>query len=209
MTDEELVRHLESKVRPVGEILRHIIPYLREARSRYAHPGRRVPVFGQPTFTQWIRQNLNISDRHVRRLLAATKEPTDYSLEDGMEQTPKQQKRDEAMWQASRIAHAALGLNEPDERDPAGVNRKAALTAMAHQFLNLARRKHVPVMVRLKELQPGDSHAICAILIQCCDIQLDQVFGSLNEPERTEALWRLAQEISNRYQESPGLLSIR
>jgi hypothetical protein len=105
------------------------------------------------------------------------------------------------MWQASRIAHAVLGLDEPDERDPLGVNRKAALGALAYQFLNLAGRKHIPVVVRLKELQPGDSHAICAVLTQCCDSQLDQVFGSLDETERTESLRQLAQEIGNRYRD--------
>jgi|HubBroStandDraft_6_1064221.scaffolds.fasta_scaffold2088693_2 hypothetical protein len=46
-------------------------------------------------------------------------------------------------------------------------------------------------------------------LTQCCDKQLDQVFGSLDELDRTETLRRLAQEITNRYQESSGLLSIR
>jgi hypothetical protein len=74
---------------------------------------------------------------------------------------------------------------------------------------NLARRKHIAVVVRLKELQPGDSHAICAILTQCSDMQLDQVFGSLDEPERTEALRLLAQEIGKRYQESSGPISTR
>jgi hypothetical protein len=61
----ELVAHVEDKLRPVGESLVHLIPYLQEARARYAHPGRRVPVPGQPTFTEWIRKNLGISDRHV------------------------------------------------------------------------------------------------------------------------------------------------
>ncbi len=81
-------------------------PYIREARDRFAHPGRRVPIPGQPTFTQWIRQNLGISARHVRRLLAAAREPSDWPCDDEMERTPKQQKRDEAMWQANRLAHA-------------------------------------------------------------------------------------------------------
>jgi hypothetical protein len=76
MTDGELVSYVESKLRPVGEGLKHIIPYLREARDRYAHPGRRVPVPGQPTFAQWIRQNIGLSDRHVRRLLAAARQST-------------------------------------------------------------------------------------------------------------------------------------
>jgi hypothetical protein len=206
MTDEELARHVESKLRPVSESLRSNIAYIREARERFAHPGRRVPVPGQPTFTEWIRQNLGISARHVRRLLAEPKEPAHRSPE---EHGPSQGKRDEMMWQAGRMAHAVLGLDGPDERDPLGVNRKAALKALAYQFLNLAGRKHIPVVVRLKELQPGDSHALCLILTQCCGLQLEQAFGSLDEPERTETLRRLVQEITNRYQKSSGPLSIK
>jgi len=122
---------------------------------------------------------------------------------------PNQQKRDEMMWQAGRMAHAVLGLGAPDERDPLEVNRKAALKALAYQFLNLAGRKQIAVVVRLKELQPADFRAIYGILAQCFDMQLDQVFGSLDEPERTEALRRLAQEITNRYQESSDPLSIK
>lgn len=209
MTDEELTCHVESKLRPVGETLRHNIAYIREARERFSHPGRRAPVPGRPTFTEWIRQNLGISDRHVRRLLAGPKEPADCSLEDAMEPSPSQVRRDEMMWQAGRIAHAVLGMDDPDERDPLGVDRKAALRALAYQFLNLARRKHLPTIVRLKELQPGDSHAIYAILAQCCDMQLDQVFGSLGEPERGEAVRLLAHEIANRYQGSSGPLGTR
>jgi hypothetical protein len=204
MTDEELTSHVESKLRPLGETLRHNIAYIREARERFSHPGRRVPVPGQPTFTEWIRQNLGISDRHVRRLLAGPKEPADRSREDEMEQTPKHQKRDEQMWRAGRIALSVLGLDGPDERDPLGVGRKAALRALAYQFLNLAGRKHIPVVTRLKELQPGDSHALCAILVQCCDTQLDQVFGSLDKAECAEALRLLLEEIGNRYENRRG-----
>jgi hypothetical protein len=199
MTDEELVFRVQSKLRPIGEELRSLVPYLREARARFAHPGRRVPVAGQPTFGEWIRKNLAFSDRHVRRLLAAAKEPTDCSGEE-LEEIPKHQKRDEALWQASRIAHAVLGLDEPDDRDPGGINRKTALKALAYQFLNLARRKQIPVVVRLKELRPADFRALYGILARCLDMQLDQVFGSLGEPERTEALRQLALEINNRYQ---------
>jgi hypothetical protein len=98
MTDKELARHVEGRLSPLRETLRSNIAYIREARQRFAHPGRRVPVPGQPTFTEWIRQNLGISDRHVRRLLAAAKEPADRFREDELEQTPKQQKREEVMW---------------------------------------------------------------------------------------------------------------
>lgn len=65
-----------------------------------------------------------------------------------MKPSLKQQRRDEALWQASRIAHAVLGLDEPDEQNPSGVNRKAALTALAYQFLDIAHRKHIPVLTR-------------------------------------------------------------
>jgi hypothetical protein len=200
MTDAELVFRVESKLRPVGEELRSLVPYLREARARFAHPGRRVPVPGEPTFGEWIRQNIGISGRHVRRLLAAAKEPADRSREDELE-SPKQQRRDEAMWQASRLAHAVLGLDEPDERDPAGHQRKAALAALAHEFLNLSGRKHIPVLVRLRQLQPGDFRGLYAILAQCLDSQMGQVFGSLDEHERSEAVRLFAQEIANRYHE--------
>jgi hypothetical protein len=79
---------------------------------------------------------MGVSDRHVRRLLAAAKEPSERFREGELEQGPKQQKRDEAIWQACRVAHAILGLEEADDRDPTGVQRKAALAAMAHQFLH-------------------------------------------------------------------------
>jgi hypothetical protein len=58
-----------------------------------------------------------------------------------MEQTPKQQKRDEVMWQANKLAHAILGLDRVDESDPSGLKRKTALIALAREFLNLAGRK--------------------------------------------------------------------
>lgn len=155
MTDDELARHVESKLRPVGESLWNNLAYIREAHERFAHPGRRVPVPAQPAFTEWIRRNLGISDRHVRRLLAAAKKTCDRIPKDEMEQTPKQQKRDEVVWQAGRMAHAALGLGQTDERDPSGLKRKSALLAMAQEFLNLAGRKHISVIVRLKNFSRG------------------------------------------------------
>src|SRR5580692_10223959 len=82
MTDVELVRHVESKLRPLGKELRSIVPFLREARDRFAHPGGRVPISGQPTFTEWSRQTIGVSDRHIRRLLAEAREPADRSCED-------------------------------------------------------------------------------------------------------------------------------
>jgi hypothetical protein len=56
--------------------LRDLIPYLREARRRWAQPGRRVPVQGRPSWTEWITQNLHVTPRRVRQLVS---EPAEVS----------------------------------------------------------------------------------------------------------------------------------
>jgi len=56
--------------------LRELIPYLREARRRWAQPGRRVPVPGRPSWTEWITQNLHVTPRRVQQLL---NEPSEVS----------------------------------------------------------------------------------------------------------------------------------
>jgi hypothetical protein len=56
--------------------LRELIPYLREARRRWAQPGRRVPVPGRPSWTEWITRNLHVTPRRVQQLL---NEPSEIS----------------------------------------------------------------------------------------------------------------------------------
>jgi hypothetical protein len=56
--------------------LRELIPYLREARRRWAQAGRRVPVPGRPCWTEWITQNLHVTPRRVQQLL---NEPSEIS----------------------------------------------------------------------------------------------------------------------------------
>lgn len=56
--------------------LRELIPYLREARRRWAQPGRQVPVPGRPCWTEWIKQNLHVTPRRVQQLLS---EPSEIS----------------------------------------------------------------------------------------------------------------------------------
>ncbi len=50
--------------------LRELTPYLREARRRWAQPGRQVPVPGRPCWTEWITQNLHVTPRRVQQLLS-------------------------------------------------------------------------------------------------------------------------------------------
>jgi DNA (cytosine-5)-methyltransferase 1 len=70
LSDSELV---EKCVQGFHD-LREAIPYLREARNRFAQPGRRVPVPGNPTWTEWVHNNLHVTVRRVQQLL---KEPSE------------------------------------------------------------------------------------------------------------------------------------
>ncbi|MGA8607994.1 MAG: hypothetical protein WB616_14000 [Candidatus Sulfotelmatobacter sp.] len=190
MTDQELVEHVQSKLRPVGQTLRLNIAYIREARNRFAQPGRRVPIAGQPTFAQWIRENLGISDRHVRRLLAAA-DPT--------QKLKKQQRRDATYDMAVTMAHAVLGLHEADPDDPSCRKRKAALTNMAFRLLRQVRHKPLGMHVTVKELQPGQFEELYDAVSDCLGEQLDQVLGPLDEEKRADALRLFAQKIARRY----------
>ena len=71
LDDEELI---ERCVQGFCE-LREIIPYLREARDRWAQPGRRVPVPGKPTWTEWVETNLHVTVRRVQQLLSEGTKP--------------------------------------------------------------------------------------------------------------------------------------
>ncbi len=73
--------------------LRELIPYLREARRRWAQPGRQVPVPGRPCWTEWIKQNLRVSPRRVQQLLS---EPSEISSR-GQKALPRLTKGD---WRA-------------------------------------------------------------------------------------------------------------
>ena len=190
LSDQELIQHIQNKLRPVGYTLLTNLAYIREARNRFAQPGRRVPTAGRPTFTQWIKENLGISDRHVRRLLAAA-DPT--------QKLKKQQRRDATYDLAVTMAHAVLGLHEADPDDPSGRRRKAAITNMAFQLLRKVRHKPLGMHVTVKELRAGQFEELYDEVTECLDEQLDQVFGSLDEEKRADALRLFAEKIASRY----------
>jgi hypothetical protein len=72
LSDAELVDKCVQGFRK----LRELIPFLREARRRWAQPGRRVPVPGRPSWTEWITHNLHVTPRRVQQLL---NEPSEIS----------------------------------------------------------------------------------------------------------------------------------
>ena len=70
LNDVELLTHLKSTFRTIRESL----PYLRVARDRFAASGRRLPVAGSPTWSQWVSMNLNVHVRTVQRWLSPPRE---------------------------------------------------------------------------------------------------------------------------------------
>jgi hypothetical protein len=73
LSDSELVERCVQGFRKLKETA----PYLREARDRFAQPGRRVPVPGNPTWTEWVEQNLGVTVRRVQQLLSEPAEPNE------------------------------------------------------------------------------------------------------------------------------------
>jgi hypothetical protein len=65
LSDQDLI----AKVTSTLHNLRDNLPYLRVARDRFAKPGQRVPVPGNPTWTEWVTTNLGKSVRTVQRWL--------------------------------------------------------------------------------------------------------------------------------------------
>jgi hypothetical protein len=86
LNDIELCDFLEVTFAPAKRAVAYNLPYLAEARERFAKQGRRLPVSGQPSWSEWISDNLGISDRHVRRLLVK------YRIETGQQPVAKPSK---------------------------------------------------------------------------------------------------------------------
>ena len=71
LSDSELIDRCVQGFRKLKEAA----PYLREARDRFSQPGRRVPVPGNPTWTEWVEVNLGVTVRRVQQLLSEAAEP--------------------------------------------------------------------------------------------------------------------------------------
>lgn len=100
---------------------------------------------------------------------------------------------------AVTMAHAVLGLHEEDPDDPSGRRRQAALNNMAFRLLRHVRHKPLGMHVTVKALQPGQLEELFDAVTECLGEQLDQVFGSLDEEKRADALRVFAARIASQY----------
>jgi hypothetical protein len=72
--DADLLDHIKINVFvPMRRRLKDHLPYLREARERFGQRGRRVPVPGNPTWTEFCEEQLGMNVRTVQRMLAGDK----------------------------------------------------------------------------------------------------------------------------------------
>jgi hypothetical protein len=68
LNDRQLTHVCEQGLRGL-RFLKECKPYLLEARARYKKSGRRVPVPGQPTWTEWVEGVSGYSIRTIQLLL--------------------------------------------------------------------------------------------------------------------------------------------
>lgn len=131
--------------------LRELIPYLREARRRWAQPGRQVPVPGRPCWTEWIKQNLHVTPRRVQQLL---REPSEISSQGQKTLAVVPPKLRTGDWRSllkatERRTTQVFGQIE-DAKELAGAIRKYA-QALADQHARLGGKLVVSVSVETRK----------------------------------------------------------
>ncbi len=123
LSDSEIIAKCEQGFTKLKEL----VPYLREARERFAQPGRRVPVEGKPTWTEWIERNLKVTRQHINRLLRDA--DTAETEESGTKRSKKQPRN--KMFQG-----ADEGSVDPFELS-LGADRTVFLADQSTKFVNL------------------------------------------------------------------------
>ena len=128
--------------------LRELIPYLREARRRWAHPGRQVPVPGRPCWTEWIEQNLHVTPRRVQQLLREPSEITSQGQKTLVVVRPKLRTGDwRSLLKVTEGRTAQVFGPIEDQGELAGAIRKFA-QAIADRFSERDVRLLVSVSVK-------------------------------------------------------------
>jgi hypothetical protein len=149
LSDAELVDKCVQGFRK----LRELIPFLREARRRWAQPGRQVPVPGHPCWTEWITQNLHVTPRRVQQLL---NEPSEISSQ-GQKAPPRLSKGDwRALFKLTEKQMAKVfGPLESGERFAEAVRQFAQ--ALADRFGERHGRVEVSVAIENRRERNGSS----------------------------------------------------
>jgi hypothetical protein len=111
MSDAELLDHLQSHVfGPLKRRLRDHLPYLMEARERFGAQGRRVPIKGNPSWTEFCEEQLGVGVRSVQKLLAEGKKKSEAT-----KKKPQRQKYDAVdIAHLEKVARAAQQVAEAD-----------------------------------------------------------------------------------------------
>lgn len=105
--DSELIERCVQGFRSLKEM----IPYLREARQRFARPGQRVPIAGKPTWSKWVKENLHVSVRRVQQLLRESSEPSEMI-------SPGSNRRKPRYWLTPRNVYGPLNKEFHFDNDP-------------------------------------------------------------------------------------------
>ncbi len=77
MENEELLAHLKTELGGLQRKIEENRPYLLEAHGRFSQQGRRTPILGFPSWSEWVRINLHVHIRTAQRWLAPPKEETE------------------------------------------------------------------------------------------------------------------------------------
>jgi hypothetical protein len=190
MSDRELCQHIGRILGPIRFILRENLPYIIEARKRFAQQGRRVPLPGKPTFTEWIRQTLGFSDRHVRQMLQEAREG---DAPRAIVRAPRIETPAAAMAVASagfRLAHAVLHKD----------GTKAV--TLAKEITATTRNGLLPTEdcgAAIERLRQGDHGALFQLFQEQLGGFADDVFMPLSRNQREQALRSLFEAIARNY----------
>ena len=199
MSDLELVTFLARRLQPLTEEVWTLLPYIREARARFSQPGRRVPIRGKPTFTAWIQTHLGISDRHVRRILAAAGSATDIATARALVGAKDKKRRDELRTLTIRLACGVFGLDEPENDDIGGIQHKRALQCIAAKVLNMIRLKPVTMHLGMPQLPQGDVSSLFGLFLKVFDPFVEQVLDGMPLERREEVLSEFFRQVRSRH----------
>ncbi len=191
MSDRELCNHIRRILGPIRFILRENLPYIIEARKRFAQQGRRVPLPGKPTFAEWIRQTLGFSDRYVRQML---QDARDGEAPRAIVRAPRIETPAAAMAVASagfRLAHAVL--HKDGER---AVSLARQLTSTARNGVLL---KDDNAKLSDERITPGDHETLFVQFQEQIGALADKALMPLKRDQREQALRSLFEAIACNY----------